>query len=99
MRTILALQSIISAAGHELRYPPIAANQLPTTSSLNDRDTRGATEAHAFFIDDKIDIGKWTFTPGIRYEMIETQQTNKLTNVKYKGDYNTPLPALNGCTP
>ena len=86
----------ISEAGHELRYrTPIAANQLPTTDSRNDRDTRGATEAHAFFIDDKIDIGKWTFTPGIRYEMIEQQQTNLLTNVKYKGDYNTPLPALN----
>ena len=86
----------INEAGHELRYrTPIAANELPTTSSRNDRDTRGATEAHAFFIDDKIDIGKWTFTPGIRYEMIEQQQTNLLTNVKYKGDYNTPLPALN----
>ena len=86
----------INEAGHELRYrTPIADNQLPTTSSRNDRDTRGATEAHAFFIDDKIDIGKWTFTPGIRYEMIEQQQTNLLTHVKYKGDYNTPLPALN----
>ena len=86
----------INEAGHELRYrTPIAANELPTTNSRNDRDTRGATEAHAFFIDDKIDIGKWTFTPGIRYEMIEQQQTNLLTNVKYKGDYNTPLPALN----
>ncbi|TWR90130.1 TonB-dependent Fe(3+) dicitrate receptor FecA [Pseudomonas saxonica] len=86
----------INEAGHELRYrTPIAANELPTTNSRNDRDTRGATEAHAFFIDDKIDIGKWTFTPGIRYEMIQQQQTNLLTNVKYKGDYNTPLPALN----
>ena len=86
----------INEAGHELRYrTPIAANQLPTTNSRNDRDTRGETEAHAFFIDDKIDIGKWTFTPGIRYEMIEQQQTNLLTHVKYKGDYNTPLPALN----
>ena len=86
----------INEAGHELRYrTPIAANQLPTTNSRNDRDTRGETESHAFFIDDKIDIGKWTFTPGIRYEMIEQQQTNLLTHVKYKGDYNTPLPALN----
>ena len=86
----------INEAGHELRYrTPIAANQLPTTNSRNDRDTRGETEAHAFFIDDKIDIGKWTFTPGIRYEMIEQQQTNLLTHVKYKGDYNTALPALN----
>lgn len=49
----------INEAGHELRYrTPIAANQLPTTNSRNDRDTRGETEAHAFFIDDKIDIGK-----------------------------------------
>ena len=86
----------INEAGHELRYrTPIAANELPTSSSRNDRDTRGATEANAFFIDDKIDIGKWTFTPGIRYEMIKQQQTNLLSNVKYKGDYNTPLPALN----
>ncbi len=86
----------INEAGHELRYrTPIASNELPTTSSRNDRDTRGGTEANAFFVDDRIDIGKWTITPGIRYEMIESQQTNNLTNVKYKGDYNTALPALN----
>ncbi|WP_458129288.1 TonB-dependent Fe(3+) dicitrate receptor FecA [Pseudomonas sp. Z2-11] len=86
----------INEAGHELRYrTPIASNELPTTSSRNDRDTRGGTEANAFFIDDRIDIGKWTITPGIRYEMIESQQTNNLTNAKYKGDYNTALPALN----
>lgn len=86
----------INEAGHELRYrTPISANEYPTTSSRNDRDTRGGTEANAFFVDDRIDIGKWTITPGVRYEMIESQQTNNLTNVKYKGDYNTALPALN----
>ncbi|MDR6576830.1 TonB-dependent receptor family protein [Pseudomonas fluorescens] len=88
----------INEAGHELRYrTPISANnqQIPTTDSRNDRDTRGGTEANAFFVDDRIDIGRWTITPGIRYEMIESQQSNNLTNVKYKGDYNTALPALN----
>ncbi|MGN4047278.1 TonB-dependent Fe(3+) dicitrate receptor FecA [Pseudomonas sp. SM4] len=86
----------INEAGHELRYrTPIASNEYPTTNSRNDRDTRGGTEANAFFVDDRIDIGKWTITPGVRYEMIESQQTNNLTNVKYKGDYNTALPALN----
>jgi len=86
----------INEAGHELRYrTPIASNEYPTTASRNDRDTRGGTEANAFFVDDRIDIGKWTITPGVRYEMIESQQTNNLTNVKYKGDYNTALPALN----
>jgi Fe(3+) dicitrate transport protein len=86
----------INEAGHELRYRvPITSTELPTTDSRNDRDTRGATEAHAFYIDDRIDIGKWTFTPGIRYEMIDSAQNNNLTNVKYQGDYNTALPALN----
>lgn len=86
----------INEAGHELRYREnTALNLLPTTDSRNDRDTRGSTEAHAFFIDDRIDIGKWTFTPGIRYEMIDSAQNNNLTHVKYQGDYNTALPALN----
>ncbi|HEX8541356.1 MAG TPA: TonB-dependent Fe(3+) dicitrate receptor FecA [Pseudomonas sp.] len=86
----------INEAGHELRYrTPTTSNELPSTASRNDRDTRGATEAHAIYIDDRIDIGKWTFTPGIRYEMIDSAQTNNLTNVKYQGDYNTALPALN----
>ncbi|PJY96181.1 TonB-dependent Fe(3+) dicitrate receptor FecA [Pseudomonas donghuensis] len=86
----------INEAGHELRYrEPIAANQLPTTASRNDRDTRGSTEAHAIFLDDRIDIGQWTITPGIRYEMIDSEQSNKLNGQRYQGDYNTALPALN----
>ncbi|MFY9959967.1 TonB-dependent Fe(3+) dicitrate receptor FecA [Pseudomonas sp.] len=86
----------INEAGHELRYrEPISANQLPTTASRNDRDTRGGTEAHAIFLDDRIDIGRWTITPGIRYEMIDSEQSNKLTGQHYQGDYNTALPALN----
>lgn len=35
----------------------------------------GATTAHAFYIDDKIEIGDWTITPGVRYEMISTSNT------------------------
>lgn len=86
----------INEAGHELRYrEPISANQLPTTASRNDRDTRGSTEAHAIFLDDRIDIGQWTITSGIRYEMIDSEQSNKLSGQRYQGDYNTALPALN----
>ncbi|NBA95030.1 TonB-dependent Fe(3+) dicitrate receptor FecA [Pseudomonas sp. R5(2019)] len=86
----------VNEAGHELRYrTPITSNELPTTASRNDRDTRGSTEAHALFLDDRIDIGNWTVTPGIRYEMIDTRQANNLTNQDYQGSYNTALPALN----
>ncbi|MBB3101967.1 TonB-dependent siderophore receptor [Azomonas macrocytogenes] len=68
---------------------------MPTTGSRNDRDTRGYTHANAFFIDDRIDIGKWTFTPGLRLERIRSNQTNELTGEKYNANYNTSLPALN----
>lgn len=32
----------------------------------------GGTTAHAFYIDDKIEYGRWTLTPGVRYEHIDT---------------------------
>ncbi|MCD5974992.1 TonB-dependent Fe(3+) dicitrate receptor FecA [Pseudomonas quasicaspiana] len=86
----------INEAGHEMRYrEDTVDNVLPTTGSRFDRDTRGATEANAIYIDDRIDIGKWTITPGIRYEMIDTAQSDNFNNRKYQGDYKTALPALN----
>lgn len=86
----------INEAGHELRYMEnVSDNRLPTTASPNDRDTRGSTDAHALYLDDRIDIGRWTITPGIRYEMIKSQQSNNIKHLDYKGDYNTALPALN----
>jgi Fe(3+) dicitrate transport protein len=32
----------------------------------------GGTTAHAFYIDDRIDFGNWTVTPGVRYESIRS---------------------------
>ncbi|MFJ4348784.1 TonB-dependent Fe(3+) dicitrate receptor FecA [Pseudomonas sp. NPDC089401] len=86
----------VNEAGHELRYrEATSADRLPSTASRNDRDTRGSTEAHALYLDDRIDIGRWTITPGIRYEMIDSEQSNKLSGQRYQGSYNTALPALN----
>ena len=86
----------IDEASHELRYrESTASGQLPTVSSRNDRDTRGKTEAHAVYLDDRIDWGLWTITPGVRYERIDQQQINVLTGRPFNGDYSTALPALN----
>lgn len=88
----------ISESSHELRYrEDTSANRLPNAATSRlDRDTRGRTTAHAFSIDDRMDIGdKWTVTPGLRYERIRQQQSNLLTGVPYKGSYNAVLPALN----
>ncbi|MBP1886389.1 TonB-dependent receptor family protein [Sinorhizobium mexicanum] len=51
----------------------------PDSLPMNTYQTSsGGTTAHAFYIDDKIEIGNWTITPGVRYEIISTH--NDVTN-------------------
>ncbi|MBH2867115.1 TonB-dependent siderophore receptor [Serratia marcescens] len=86
----------VSESTHELRYTSKAnTGRLPSTASPYDRDTQSGTEAHAFYIDDRIDIGDWTITPGMRYEYIKSYQNNYIKNNRLDVSYNAPLPALN----
>ena len=51
-------------------------DNVPTVRPGSDghtyQDRTGGTEASAFYIDDKIDVGNWTITPGIRFEKIDS---------------------------
>src|SRR5690606_13830927 len=51
-------------------------DNVPTVTPTSDghvfQDRSGGTEASAYYIDDKIDVGNWTVTPGIRFEHINT---------------------------
>lgn len=48
----------------------------PHSRAMNVYQTSdGGTTAHAFYIDDKIQIDNWTITPGVRYEIISTENT------------------------
>ncbi|PJK08834.1 TonB-dependent siderophore receptor [Lysobacteraceae bacterium NML120232] len=86
----------VNEASSEQRYrEPINANVFPHRGSRKDRDTRGQTRAHAFYVDDRIEIADWTLTPGIRYEIIDQEQLNVLTKTPYTGKYHALLPALN----
>lgn len=86
----------VSESTHELRYTsPASSGKLPTGSSPYDRDTQSGTEAHAWYLDDRIDIGDWTITPGMRYEHIQSYQNNFIKGEKQEIGYNAPLPALN----
>lgn len=67
------------------------------------QDRTGGTEATAFYIDDKIDVGNWTVTPGIRFENIRTEWhdrpvlgTNgaRVEEKRREINSNEPLPAL-----
>ncbi|BBV76969.1 transporter [Raoultella planticola] len=86
----------VNESTHEMRYTtPTVSGKLPDTNSPYDRDTRSGTEAHAWYIDDRIDIGNWTVTPGMRFEHIESYQDNNLKDTRQQVSYNAPLPALN----
>ncbi|RJG10017.1 TonB-dependent siderophore receptor [Pseudomonas cavernicola] len=58
-------------------------------------DNSAGTEAHAAYVDDRIDIGNWTLTPGIRYEQVRVSSHNRLTGEHRQQRYSEPLPALN----
>lgn len=69
----------VSKAGANYTRPSIDRN----TSTY--QTTRGQTRAHAFYIDDKIEFGDWTVTPGIRYETITTENhVRELANGAWK---------------
>ena len=92
---------------HEQASSLNLVNNVPTPGGQNDghvyQDRTGGTVANAFYIDNKIDIGKWTVTPGIRLEHIETNWHDRpvvaLNGVRTveknrKINSNEPLPAL-----
>lgn len=54
-----------------------------------------ATDAHAVYIDDKIAIGSWRITPGVRFEHIDSQRENPLTGENFDRKNNKALPQLN----
>ena len=86
----------VNESTHEMRYyTATTSGELPSTASPYDRDTRSGTEAHAWYIDDRMDIGNWTITPGMRFEHIESYQDNNLLGTRERVSYNAPLPALN----
>ncbi|UZE22121.1 TonB-dependent siderophore receptor [Pseudomonas sp. B21-056] len=67
------------------------------------QDRTGGTEAHAIYVDDKIDVGRWTITPGLRFESISTQWHDRpvldtagrpVQEKRRSIDSNEPLPAL-----
>jgi len=57
--------------------------------------TGASTEAHAVYLDDRIDIGNWTLTPGVRYEQVRITSLNRLSGARLEQRYREPLPSLN----
>ncbi len=54
----------------------------------------GGTTANAVYIDDTINVGNWTITPGLRYEMIRSNITDHFTQRRTDIKSDEPLPSL-----
>lgn len=82
-------ETALASAGY---YVPgqVDAMALP----LNVTETsQGGTTANAFYIDNRIDVGDWTITPGVRYERIRS--FNNVTEYDYSG----PTPTATATAP
>jgi Fe(3+) dicitrate transport protein len=81
----------ISERGDDTAY-----NQSTVTGAITGyAPFTNATDAHAVYVDDKIAIGSWRITPGIRYERIDSQREDALTGQSFERKNNKALPQLN----
>jgi len=53
------------------------------------------TDAHAFYVDDRIAYGAWRITPGVRFEKIDSQRTDRSGNRTFDTANDKVLPSLN----
>ncbi len=63
------------------------------TSAVGTFDNR--TDAHAAYIDDRIALGAWRITPGLRFEHIASERAARGSTQAFASDNDKPLPALN----
>ena len=54
-----------------------------------------STDAHAVYVDDRIAVGAWRITPGLRYEHISSERNDLSAKSVFESDNNKALPSLN----
>ncbi len=63
---------------HDDRYQMVDGEMLLTSAGAPGSQSNrvGEAEAWAFYVRDTIDWGRWSLTPGVRYEMIDLQRSD-----------------------
>jgi len=56
---------------------------------------QNSTDAHAGYFDDKIALGKWRITPGLRFEHVQSTRYEVNKKASYEVTNNQPLPSIN----
>ena len=83
----------VRETGEDRRY----AESLDTGVRSGAQSFDNATHAHSFYLDDRIAIGNWRLTPGIRYERIKSERTSHGTgdDGRFEVRNSKGLPSLN----
>ncbi len=76
-------------------YDPTTTTSAPNSKENYYQHTSGGTEANAFYIDDAVNVGNWTITPGLRYESIRTHVNDSFADISREKSYSEPLPSIN----
>jgi Fe(3+) dicitrate transport protein len=73
-----------------------AYNETIATGNLGTVATfKNATDAHSFYIDDKIAYDAWRVTPGVRYERIRSTRNDLTLFQSFQTTNNKALPSIN----
>lgn len=76
-------------------YDPSTTYSAPDSRATYYQHSSGGSEAHAAYIDDAMNFGNWTVTPGLRYESIKTHVDDGFLNISREKQYSEPLPSVN----
>lgn len=77
--------------GHDDAFTRNFLTGAVTSTSINDN----STDAHAVYVDNKIAVGAWRITPGVRFEKIESVRSTRGTSNSFEVKNNKALPSLN----
>lgn len=81
----------LSERGNDRVYNLAVATGLAGATTRNNN----ATDAHALYIDDRIALGAWRITPGLRFEHITSERDTPATGQAFDITNNKGLPSLN----
>ncbi len=77
--------------GNDRVYSTNLATGAAGATTRNDN----ATDAHALYVDDRIALGAWRITPGLRFEHIRSERDDAATGQTFDVRNNKGLPSLN----
>lgn len=82
---------------HEQRYQAsgVMPGDTPPLGSLQE-DAHSEVQAHAAYLDNRLELGRWTLTPGLRYEYVTESRLDRVKGIEdAQVSFREWLPSLN----